>query len=57
MTKKQHFYSLLATMMAAYTPNNANAEQRYINCQENDMIFMKASRGLKLERILDCFTK
>ena len=27
------------------------------NCQENDMIFMKASRGLKLERILDCFTK
>lgn len=37
MTKKQHFYSLLATMMAAYTPNNANAEQRYINCQENDI--------------------
>ena len=27
------------------------------NCQENDVIFMKASRGLKLERILDCFTK
>ena len=27
------------------------------NCRENDMIFMKASRGLKLERILDCFAK
>ena len=27
------------------------------NCRENDMIFMKASRGIKLERILDCFAK
>ena len=27
------------------------------NCRANDMIFMKASRGLKLERILDCFAK
>ena len=27
------------------------------NCHTNDTIFMKASRGLKLERILDCFTK
>ena len=27
------------------------------NCNKNDMIFMKASRGMKLEGILDCFTK
>ena len=26
------------------------------NCSPNDMIFMKASRGLRLERILDCFS-
>lgn len=27
------------------------------NCNAGDMIFMKASRGLRLERILDCFTQ
>ncbi len=33
------------------------AEQIRTNCPANEAIFMKGSRGMKLERILDCFKK